>query len=153
MPVRPPLYKNLLSLEFETGSYFRKSIKKILYTWANKVSQHSRSSLETWVRYYSNCYEMIYRFNKRNELNTTKNSKLKKALCLSFNVFSTKVLIGDIIFYDRHFTWSSEPREGPAACSAKGVPSFNSYFKTVSGGPLPRIEPSTSCSAVKCSND
>ena len=91
-------------------------------------------------------------FNKRNELNTTKNSKLKKALYLSVNVFSTKVLTGHTIFYDRHFTWSSEPREGPAACSAKGVPSFNSYFKTVSFGPVPRIEPSTSCSAVKRSN-
>ena len=84
---------------------------------------------------------MIYRFNKRNELNTTKNSKLKKALYLSVNVFSTKVLTGHTIFY-----------EGPAACSAKGVPSFNSYFKTVSVGPVPRIEPSTSCSAVKRSN-
>ena len=103
--------------------------------------------------YYSNCYEMVYRFNKRNELNTTKNSKLKKALYLSVNVFSTKVLIGDTIFYDRHFTWLSELREGPAACSSKGGPSFLSYFKTLSIGLVPRIEPSTSCSAVKCSND
>ena len=30
---------------------------------------------------------------------------------------------------DRHFTWSSEPREGLAACTAKGVPSFLSYFR------------------------
>ena len=28
--------------------------------------------------------------------------------------------------------WPSEPREGPAACRAKGVPSFLSYFKTLS---------------------
>ena len=28
--------------------------------------------------------------------------------------------------------WSSEPREGLAACTAKGVPSFLSYFKTLS---------------------
>ena len=46
---------------------------------------------------------------------------------LSVNVFITKVLIGDTIFYvsswrrDRHFTWSSEPREGLPVCSAKGV--------------------------------
>ena len=66
---------------------------------------------------------------------------------MSVNVFSTKVLIGDTIFYfsywrgDRHFTWSSEPREGLAACSAKGVPSFLSYFKTLSIGPAPGIEP------------
>ena len=42
----------------------------------------------------------------------------KSALYLSVNVFSTELLIGDNIFYvpywrrDRHFTWSSEPREG-----------------------------------------
>ena len=74
---------------------------------------------------------------------------------LSVNVFSAKVLIGDTIFYvsnwrrDRHFTWSSEPREGLACCSAKGVPSFLGYFKTLSIGPAPGIEPATSRSAVK----
>ena len=47
-----------------------------------------------------------------------------------------------------HFTWSSEPREGLACCSAKGVPSFLGYFKTLSIGPVPGIEPATSCSAV-----
>ena len=52
-----------------------------------------------------------------------------------------------------HFTWSSEPREGPAACKAKGVPSFLSYFKTLSIGPVPEIEPATSRSAVKRSTD
>ena len=75
------------------------------------------------------------------------------------NVFSTKVLIGDTIFYiswwrrDRHFTWSSEPREGLTACSAKEVPSFLSHFKTLSNGPAPGIEPATSRSAVKRSTD
>ena len=49
---------------------------------------------------------------------------------------------------DRHFTWSSEPREGPAACRAKEVPSFLSYFKTLSIGPASGIEPATSRSAV-----
>ena len=54
--------------------------------------------------------------------------------------------------WDCHFTWSSEPREGLAACSAKGVPSFLSYFKTLStGSPAPGIEPATFCSTVKCS--
>ena len=38
---------------------------------------------------------------------------------------------------NRHFTWSSESREGLAACGAKGVPSFLSYFKTLSVGPGP----------------
>ena len=49
---------------------------------------------------------------------------LKKALYLSVNVFSTKLLIGDTIWRrDRHFTWSSEPRKGLTACCAKGVQS------------------------------
>ena len=86
-------------------------------------------------------------------------SKTKNALYLSVSVFSTKVLIGDTIFYvsnwrrDCHFTWSSEPREGLAFCSAKEVPSFLSYFKTLSIGPAPGIEPVTSRSAVKRSTD
>ena len=69
-------------------------------------------------------------------------------------MFSTKILIGDTILYvsnwrgDCHFTWSYEPREGPAACSAKGVPSFLSYFKTLSIGSAPGIEPATSRAAV-----
>ena len=40
-----------------------------------------------------------------------------------------------------------------AACSAKGVPSFLSYFKTLSIGPAPGITPATSPSAVKRSTD
>ena len=78
---------------------------------------------------------------------------------MSVNVFSTEVLIGDTIFYvsewrrDRHFTWSSEPREGLAACSAKEVPSFLSHFKTLSNGPAPEIEPATYRSTVKRSTD
>ena len=46
-------------------------------------------------------------------------------------------------FTDRHFMWSFEPGEGLAACSAKGVPSFLSYFKTLSIGRAPGIEPAT----------
>ena len=73
---------------------------------------------------------------------------------LSVNVFSTKVLIETLYFYvsnwrqDRHFTWSSEPREGLACWSAKGVPSFLGYVKTLSIGPAPGIEPAISRSAV-----
>ena len=68
-------------------------------------------------------------------------------------------LIGDTIFYVsywrryRHFTLSSEPREGLNACGAKEVPSFLSYFKTLSIGPAPKNEPTTSRSAVKRSTD
>ena len=53
---------------------------------------------------------------------------------------------------DLHFTWSSEPYDCPAACSAKGVPSFLSYFKAQSNSPASG-EPSTSRSAVKRSSD
>ena len=53
------------------------------------------------------------------------------------------------IWQDRHFTWSSEPSEGLAACSAKEVPSFLSHFKTLSNGLALGIEPATSRSTVK----
>ena len=85
---------------------------------------------------------------------TAKMRRKKKALYLSVNVFSMKVLIRDTIFYisnwrrDCHFTWSSQLREGLACCSPKGVPSFLGYFKTLSIGPAPGIEPVTSRSAV-----
>ena len=56
---------------------------------------------------------------------------------MSVKVFSTKVLInwGHYSYvsswrWDRHFTWSSEPREGSlAACSEEGdgAPSFLSF--------------------------
>ena len=40
-----------------------------------------------------------------------------------------------------------------AICRAKRVPLFLSHFKTLSVGPVPRIEPATTCSAVKRSTD
>ena len=57
---------------------------------------------------------------------------------------------------DRHFTWSSEPPNGLAAHTAKGVPSFLSQFKTLSVGPVSGIEPATTAtsrSAVKRSTN
>ena len=69
---------------------------------------------------------------------------------MSVNTFSMKVLIGDTIFMSPtgegtpHYTWSSEPREGLPVCRAKEVPSFLSYFKTLSTGPAPGIEPANS---------
>ena len=44
---------------------------------------------------------------------------------------------------DGYYTWSSEPREGPAVCRAKRVLSFLRYFKIWSG-PGNRIYPSHS---------
>ena len=71
---------------------------------------------------------------------------------------STKVLIDHTFFTvsnwrrDSHLTWSSEPREGLAACSPNRVPSFITYFKTLSMGPVPGIEPATSPSAQCCTD-
>ena len=67
--------------------------------------------------------------------------------------------MGTLFFYvsnwrwDHHFTWSSEPHEGLATCSAKGVPYFLSYFKALSIGLAPGIEPVTFRSALKHSTD
>ena len=75
------------------------------------------------------------------------------------SIFSTKVPTGDTNFTSPTgdgtaiWTWSSEPREGLAACSAKEVPSFLSYFKALSIGSAPGIEPATSRSAVERSTD
>ena len=73
---------------------------------------------------------------------------------MSVNVFSTKVLIGDTRFMSPNGDWTAILRdEGLAACSAKGVPSFLSYFKTLSTSQAPGIEPVTSCYAVKRSTN
>ena len=49
--------------------------------------------------------------------------------------------------------WSSEPRKLLAIYRTEVVPSFLSYFKTLSIGLIPGIEPMTCSSAVKCSTD
>ena len=75
---------------------------------------------------------------------------------MSANVFRMKVPIGPgHYFYVSYWRrmWSSEPREDLAICSAEELPSFLSYFKTLSIGPAPEIEPATSRSAVKGSTD
>ena len=75
-------------------------------------------------------------------------------------VFSLKVLTGNTIFYvsswrqDRQLTWSSMPCKSlPAWSATTGVPSFLSYFKTLSIGPVSGIEPATFHSAVKRSTE
>ena len=58
--------------------------------------------------------------------------------------------IGDTIFYvsywrrNRHFTWSSKPREGPAICWAKEVPSFLSCFSWLFWDPGYLVRPQES---------
>ena len=49
--------------------------------------------------------------------------------------------------------WPPEQRIGLPACSAKRVPSFLSYFKTLSIGLAPGIEPVTLRPTVKRSTD
>ena len=78
-------------------------------------------------------------------------SQKKNALYVSVDVFSTKVLFADTIFYVSY--WSSEPQEGLAICRAKELPSFLRHFKNLSVGLGPGIEPATSRSAVKPSNE
>ena len=80
-------------------------------------------------------------------------------LYLSIYVFSTKVLTGDTIFFvpywrrDRHFTCSSEPREGLAIYMTKAVHSLLSCFKTLSIGPFPESKKASSRSTVKRSTN
>ena len=85
------------------------------------------------------------------------NRRKRKALNLSVNVFSTKVIIGDTIFTSTTAILrghASEPRKGLAICSrAKVIPSFLSHFKILSIGPTPGIEIVTSHSAVKHSTN
>ena len=74
---------------------------------------------------------------------------LQNALYLSVNVFSTKVLIGDTTFTsptgDGTAIFRGHPSHGRTSrLQCKGVPSFLSYFKTLSMGPAPGIEPATS---------
>ena len=107
-------------------------------------------------------YNLLNNFPPTNNLGTNQGwGREKNVLNLSGKVFSTKVLeLGTLLLRlqvetgrNRHFAWSSESREGLAACSLKGVPSFLSYFKTLSIGPAPGIEPVTSLSAFKRSTD
>ena len=73
-------------------------------------------------------------------------------------MFSRKVLIGDTIFTSHTWDgttimWSSKPHACLAICKVKAVPSFLSYFKTLSILPSPGIEPLTSHSAIKHSTN
>ena len=54
---------------------------------------------------------------------------------------------------DHPLMCASEPREGLSVCRAKEVPSFLSYFRTLSIGPAPGTEPRTFCAVVKRSTD
>ena len=95
-----------------------------------------------------------HREHKKNSGKLTVERQKKNAIYLSVNVFNRRVLFGNTIFTrDRHFTWSSEPREGLAAYRLKEYLHISVIFKTLSIGPPPGIEPATSRSAVKRSTD
>ena len=81
-------------------------------------------------------------------------TKQNKALYLNF-----KILTGNTILRLRaetvppFYVIIREPREGRPVCGAKKVPSFLSYFKTLSIVPASGVEPATSRSVVKRSTD
>ena len=80
----------------------------------------------------------------------------RNALYLSVNIFSTNVLFGNW----GHYFYTGLPfyvviggTRRSSCLQVKRVPSFLSYFKTLSTCPPPGIEPATSLSAVKRSTD
>ena len=75
-------------------------------------------------------------------------------LILRARVFETrKYFYVSLWRRDRHVKYPSEPCKVPAVCRAKEAPSFFSYCKTLSIGPVPGIEPATSRSAVERSTN
>ena len=58
----------------------------------------------------------------------------------------TSPTINNYCKWDGHFSY--EPQEGLASCRAQAVPSFLSYFKTLSIGPVLAIESMTSLSTM-----
>ena len=85
----------------------------------------------------------VYRVRMSN-VNTSKNAPY-----LSVNALSTKVIIGDTIFTspigDGTAILRGQPNHGRRSrhLQGKAVPLFLNYFKTLSIGPAPGIEPAT----------
>ena len=74
-------------------------------------------------------------------------------LHLSANVFTTKVLIVDTIFTSPTGDGTAILRGHPSHAKVQRLPSFFSYFKTLSNAQVPGIEPATFHSAVMRSTD
>ena len=89
-------------------------------------------------------------------LETSSQNAINAHKCtLIVNVFSAKVLIEDTIFTSPTGEVTailrghpSHAKVKPLAGRAKTIPSFLSYFKTLSIGSALEIEPATSCCAV-----
>ena len=120
-----------------------------------RVTQQEPNAASTLYRigfHFKMCYPVLL------IIRTPAHNAPQNTLYLSVDIFSTKVLIEDIIFTSptgdntTFYWWSSDPRESLAACRAKGLPSFLSYSKTQSIDPAPGIEPATSRYAVKRSS-
>ena len=78
----------------------------------------------------------------------------KKALYLSVNVFRMKVPIDDTIFTSPNGDGTAILRGHSSHWKVKPlVPSFLSYFRTLSNGLAPGIKPTTYRSAVKRSTN
>ena len=77
---------------------------------------------------------------ERNDRKATKTKSLRR---------DNSLLVANLTNSELVNSWSSEPHQGLAACSAKGAPSFLSYFKTLSIGPALGTETATFLSAVK----
>ena len=98
----------------------------------------------------------MYMVSKQNILLRVQKSALFECQCIKHE----SINCGHYFYvsywrWGRHFAWSSEPRKGTSSrLQCKGSTFiFLSYFKTLSVGPLPGIEPGSSRSAVKRSTD
>ena len=72
----------------------------------------------------------------------------KKKLYLNFTIL--RLLLEMVLPF---YVIIREPREGLAVCREKVVPSFHSYFETLSIVPASGVDPAISRSAVKRSTD
>ena len=126
-------------------------MQNILIVYFENNTKNSCNILFKLMTHWKTTAAEVFRDKKR------KQKKKRKALNLSVNVFSTKVIIGDTIFTSTTAILrghASKPRKGLAICSrAQVIPSFLSHFKILSIGPIPGIELVTSHSAVKHSTN
>ena len=83
-----------------------------------------------------------------------KKTRIYFACQIMYLALNDYLIIGDTIFMSPTGHQTAILRGHPTdakvvACSAKGIPSFLSYFKTLSIGPVPRIKPTSFRLAVK----
>ena len=116
--------------------------------------------LETWPAFHADCEQSLFffRFSKGSarawETRETRAalapSVTRVVICVSRAFCPTDQEKRETAC-SLHFTWLSKPREAQAICGAKAVPSVLSYFKTLSTGPVPGIEPTARPTALHSS--